>query len=309
MKNGAIKYFISFTVLLLLTLNFVMACAQPQTSPPHIIPPKPATTVPPAITENQTPEESPSVDDTINEEKWYTIGTFSGDGNYTIPPFHIYGTEWRITWTIDAQDIEAAALDLLIQFNSPSGSIWKTITFKGSDSGNIIYLVEPEDNRDFFIKLIARSLQYWTITLEDNAPVETSHPVQISYIHYKGTFYPPDPEHGFCYKRVEPDEYVVIKNLSEDDQDMGGWVLKNISKPSPSFKFPSFPPYILAPGGIIRVYTDEYHPETGGLTFYYGHGDIWSNNQSDIAVLYDAHGKEISRKSYTVPMGINEANK
>jgi hypothetical protein len=125
-------------------------------------------------------------------------------------------------------------------------------------------------------------------------------------VHYKGTIFPTDPENGICFERIEPDEFVVIKNLSECFQDMTGWTLKNISKPSPTFKFP---PAIIVPGGIIRVYTDEYHPETGGLTFYYGYGDIWSNDKPDIAVLYDALGNEVSRKSYTLPMKLNEAGK
>ncbi|OGN93379.1 MAG: hypothetical protein A2Z75_08790 [Chloroflexi bacterium RBG_13_50_10] len=100
-----------------------------------------------------------------------------------------------------------------------------------------------------------------------------------------------------CYETGELDEYVVIKNLSESPVKIGGWVLKNISKPSPKFTFPD---YTLAPGEIIRVYTDEYNLETGGFCFYYGHGDIWSNDNPDIAVLYDAYGNEVCRTTYAI---------
>ncbi|MBM4446280.1 MAG: lamin tail domain-containing protein [Chloroflexi bacterium] len=117
--------------------------------------------------------------------------------------------------------------------------------------------------------------------------------------------YPRDSAKGICYERVEPDEYVVIKNISECYVDISGWVLKNRNKIYPSFTFPSC---VLIPGEIIRVYTDEFNPETGGFSFYYGPGDIWSNNKPDIAVLYDAQGNEVSRKSYTVPTKINEAS-
>jgi len=119
--------------------------------------------------------------------------------------------------------------------------------------------------------------------------------------------YPTDPENCICYERVEPDEYVVIKNLGECYVDVSGWVLKNLNKIYPKFTFPSHQSVMLPPGEIIRVYTNEFHPETGGLSFYYGPGDIWSNDKPDIAVLYDAEGNEVSRKSYLVPMELNEA--
>ncbi len=300
MKNKAIRYLISFTVLLFLTTNLVVACAQPNPSPPPT-PPKPPPTQPPAVSENQTPEEAPPVNEVGNEEKWYTIGTFSGERNDTIPTFRIYGTELRITWTIDTEYPESAALDLIVYF-SPSGSIWQTATLKGGSSGDITYRVEPGGNRDFLIKVTARNLKYWTITLEDNAPATNLSPIKITLVHYNGTVYPPMPEAACCtYERVEPDEYVVIKNLSEDYHDISGWTLKNISRPTiPSFTFPRFMPVLLVPGEIIRVYTDEYNAETGGFSFYYGTGNIWRNDKPDIAVLYDARGNEVSRKSYAV---------
>ena len=316
MGNKVIRYLIFFTVLLLLTLSLVVACFQPQISPPPT-PPEPPPTQPPTASENQTTEEAPPVNETIEEEQWYTLGTFSGTGNDTIPSFRVYGTEWLITWTIDTEYPENAALDIIIYF-SPSGLIWKTASLTGGVSGNITYAIESESNRDFSINIIARNLLYWTITLEDNAPPIISSPIKITYIRYKGTFYLPDPDNYLCYERVEPDEYVVIKNLGESPVKMGGWVLKNISKPSPSFTFPSH--FIAEPGQIIRVYTDEVYPEcdtwrafgTGAkaadctdpkqawFSFYYGTGDIWSNDNSDIAVLYDEQGNEISRKSYAV---------
>jgi hypothetical protein len=166
-------------------------------------------------------------------------------------------------------------------------------------------------------------------TPEEPPPVteivaETSSPVLITYIRYKGMVYPPEPENGLCYKRVEPDEYVVIKNLSESHVKMGGWVLKNITKGYPSFTFPL--DFIFGPGQIIRVYTDEVYPgcETwlkfGGssetlscenpgkiwFSFNWGAGDIWSNETPNVAVLYDAQGNEVSRKSYAVRVEMNE---
>ncbi len=57
-------------------------------------------------------------------------------------------------------------------------------------------------------------------------------------------------------------------------------------------------PCILYPGQTVLVFTDEIHCQYGGLSFNYGQGDIWNNAYTDIAVLYDAQGHEVSRKSY-----------
>jgi hypothetical protein len=149
-----------------------------------------------------------------------------------------------------------------------------------------------------------------------------SSPVIITSIRYKGTVYSTDPDNCICYERIEPDEYVVIKNLSETHVKMGGWVLKNITKGYPSFTFPL--DFVFGPGQIVRVYTDEVYPECetwqkfGGskapycenpgklwFSFNWGAGDIWSNETPNVAVLYDAEGNEVSRKSYAVPTKLN----
>jgi hypothetical protein len=58
-------------------------------------------------------------------------------------------------------------------------------------------------------------------------------------------------------------------------------------------------PCILQPGQLALIFTDEIHCQYGGFSFKYGAGNIWNNTKADTAVLYDAQGKEVSRKSYT----------
>ena len=94
--------------------------------------------------------------------------------------------------------------------------------------------------------------------------------------------------------RVESDEYVEIANLGTEPQNLEGWVLKDIADGYPSFTFPS---YVLKPGQKIRVYTNEIHPEWGGFSFHYPRA-IWNNSEPDVVALFDAQGKEVSRKSY-----------
>ena len=92
----------------------------------------------------------------------------------------------------------------------------------------------------------------------------------------------------------EPDEYVEIQNWGKEPVDLTGWNLVNITQGYPSFKFPSF---VLEPTNTIRIYTNEIHTEWGGFSFGYDQ-PIWSNKEPDTAVLYNAQGQEVTRKSY-----------
>jgi beta-lactamase superfamily II metal-dependent hydrolase len=95
----------------------------------------------------------------------------------------------------------------------------------------------------------------------------------------------------------EADEYVQIVNLGTKAQDLSGWALRNLSRPTPAYTFRGV---ILQPGATIRVYTNEVHPLWGGFRFMAG-GGIWSNSQSDTAALFDASGRLVSNCSY--PLG------
>lgn len=138
--------------------------------------------------------------------------------------------------------------------------------------------------------------ELWTTTAQEQVPEplpepspgegETSLPlsnVQITRIFYDGVV-----------PRVESDEYVEIKNLGQEAQNLLGWKLVDISDGYPEFLFSS---YVLDPGATIRVYTNEIHPEWGGFSFHYGRA-VWSNKDPDTAVLYNSQGQEVSRKSY-----------
>jgi len=59
-------------------------------------------------------------------------------------------------------------------------------------------------------------------------------------------------------------------------------------------------PCILYPGQTVLVFTDEVHCQTGGFSFNWGQGNIWNNEIADTAVLYNAEGEEVSRRSYLV---------
>jgi len=92
--------------------------------------------------------------------------------------------------------------------------------------------------------------------------------------------------------RVESDEYCEIRNDGPSAVNLVGWRL-NAGAPEQDFVFPD---YVLEPGRCCRVYTNEVHRETGGLSF--GSGQALWHNKSDCGYLYDAAGNLVSEWCY-----------
>jgi hypothetical protein len=109
----------------------------------------------------------------------------------------------------------------------------------------------------------------------------TSAPVVIETIHYNGDI---DPN--------EPDEYCQILNEGAAPVSLTGWRL-NADDPGQDFIFPEF---TLGAGEACRVYTDQVHPEWGGLSFGSGQS-LWANG-GECGRLYDAAGHEVSVYCY-----------
>lgn len=92
----------------------------------------------------------------------------------------------------------------------------------------------------------------------------------------------------------ESDEFVEITNAGTGTVDLHDWTLTDIADGAPTFQFPELS---IPPESSIRVYTDEVHPESGGLSF--GRGtSIWNNGAPDEAGLFDSTGALVSRMSY-----------
>ena len=94
--------------------------------------------------------------------------------------------------------------------------------------------------------------------------------------------------------RQEPDEYVEIVNMGMSDRDLNGWRLVDVADDGPTFTFPAI---VVPAGERVRVYTNEVHEDWGGLSFGRGTA-IWSNEEPDIAGLYDSDGMLVSSKTY-----------
>jgi hypothetical protein len=114
-----------------------------------------------------------------------------------------------------------------------------------------------------------------------NPQTQNNKSVQITNILFDGT-----------KGSAEPDEYVELKNTGSQPVDMTDWELQDPSG-SNEFKWESF---VLEPGAVVRVYTNEAHPESGGFSFR-STRPIWANS-GDVAELYDADRQLVSRYAY-----------
>ena len=119
-------------------------------------------------------------------------------------------------------------------------------------------------------------------------PVSVAPKVEIACIFFDGET-----------PRTEADEYVEIINSGATVADLAGWTLLDSADGRPTFEFPSL---TLAPGETIRVYTNEIHSNSGGLSFGSGVA-IWSNSEPDQASLLNTNGETVSTASY--PPGCN----
>jgi len=90
----------------------------------------------------------------------------------------------------------------------------------------------------------------------------------------------------------EPNEYVEIRNDSEQPLDLSGWRLQD--KANHVFTFPGF---TMQPGQVCRVYTDESHPDTCGFSFNFSKSAIW-NNGGDCTTLLDDSGNVVQEYCY-----------
>jgi micrococcal nuclease len=89
----------------------------------------------------------------------------------------------------------------------------------------------------------------------------------------------------------EPDEYVVIRNDDTKSIQLQSWTLRDIA--DHIYTFPSF---VMLPGHVRRVYTNESYTDWCG--FNYGSGSAIWNNSGDCAYLRDGQGIQVDEYCY-----------
>lgn len=89
----------------------------------------------------------------------------------------------------------------------------------------------------------------------------------------------------------EPDEYVEIKNMDSVRIQVQSWTLRDNAN-----HVYTFPNFVMQPGQVCRIYTNQNHPEYCG--FNYGSSAAIWNNTGDCAYLRDSTNALKSQKCY-----------
>lgn len=158
--------------------------------------------------------------------------------------------------------------------------------------GNVLARSYPPDQScdDFFKEAedlaAAQGLGYWawplapTRTLVPTAsPQVASADVRVVYVDATGVGW------------ADPNEFVEIRNYASLPVQLGGWKLRDLK--GHTFTFPQM---LLNAGGYCRIYTNEDHPESCGLSFG-SYSAIWDDDD-DCARLFDAGEVLVSELCY-----------
>jgi uncharacterized repeat protein (TIGR01451 family) len=107
------------------------------------------------------------------------------------------------------------------------------------------------------------------------------------------TYRPPTTTRAIVISEVLSygDEYVEIRNDDTQSIPLDSWTLNN----SDNRTF-TFPDYLMQPGEVCRVYTNQEHPEWCGFT-YVSESDVWDSAQG-CAYLRDGEGVLIDAYCY-----------
>jgi competence protein ComEC len=171
--------------------------------------------------------------------------------------------------------------ETLARLAAIGSNIWRTdvqgtITVTTSDGINYVVIPSPDGNL-VFLPMILRN--YPAPTATPTEPPPNTGKVVITTIFYDGT------------GSQEPDEYVEIRNDDSQSIQLNGWTLSD--EANHEFKFPA---YVMMPGQVCRIYTNEDHPEWCGFNHSSGSA-IW-NNTGDCAYLRDASFALINEYCY-----------
>jgi len=118
-----------------------------------------------------------------------------------------------------------------------------------------------------------------TPTPTDTPPPSITGNVQIINIFYDGA------------GSIEPDEHVDIRNDDSKSIQLQSWTLRDEAD-----HVYTFPTFVIQPGQVCRIYTNESHPEWCG--FNYGSGSAIWNNTGDCAYLKNSLGQDIDQYCY-----------
>lgn len=198
--------------------------------------------------------------------------------------------------TADGNPYDQTAIETTERLIASSTGIWRT-----GEQGTIVVTSDGETYSVYAAFVYSTHLVFMPIILNETlevTPQMTPTPTQTA-TPTATTTQQPSPSGDVKITTIfyigegigEPDEYVEIRNDDTNAIQLAGWTLRDIA--DHVFTFPSF---VMQPGQICRVYTNEYHPELCGFN-YGSRSEIW-NNGGDCAYLQDNQNELVSVLCY-----------
>jgi uncharacterized protein YgiM (DUF1202 family) len=241
--------------------------------PPTSVPPtststvEPTSTLPPTFTPNPTATPVPKV------------RVSASSANLRSGP----GTEFVVVGTANVGDV-------MTVLATDSGADWFNVVLGTGETGWIsTSVVEAIDS------LNSVSVALTIPAPPTSPPIPTSPPAPTSLPAPTSPPLPtsppaPSPAQVVIVSVNKRAEYVDIRNDGGTDQNLQGWTLVS-ERGNQSCPLGG----VLSPGGTLRIWALASDANQGGYNCGFGN-DIWNNDESDPAVLYDANGREVSRR-------------
>jgi hypothetical protein len=88
------------------------------------------------------------------------------------------------------------------------------------------------------------------------------------------------------------EEYVELQNIGTELQNLDGWILQS-EKGKQDCPLAG----TIGPGATLTVWARSEDLGQGGFNCGYS-GNIWNNDETDPAVLFDASGVEVDRETF-----------
>jgi hypothetical protein len=89
------------------------------------------------------------------------------------------------------------------------------------------------------------------------------------------------------------DEYVEVTNRGHSAQPLTGWVLASLG----GSQYYPMPTIVLLPWTVIRIHTGVNSVHRPPEDWAWTQDNVW-NNGRDVAILFDAEGREVCRHGY-----------
>lgn len=130
--------------------------------------PQQSTTTTPTMqpTSTPTPVATPTPAPTAAATGWRTVTSFSGSTDKTTSSFEIKGTEWRVKYSVQADDLTAALIYFYVHSTASTSFPETHWTCYQAECSDTEYVYSGPGT--YYLKISAANIDKWTVEIEEN---------------------------------------------------------------------------------------------------------------------------------------------